>query len=159
MDLRVYRPKATETPTPWQWRDVGPKLRNCKGQGEAKRGHAKARDMPAAPSVHVFQRKLRSATEFRRDLTNDEDVEQHPGPSPARMLKLLSWNVQGHSNLFAAISEGLFESADVVMLQEVNVTDKLRVDISRVALRKGYHAFFTPMPWADYGATAAWPPW
>ena len=58
-------------------------------------------------------------------------------------MKILSWNVQGHNNLFAAITEGLFEAADVGMLQEANVTDKLRVDVSRMALRKGYHAFFT----------------
>ena len=59
VDLRVYRPKAAEAPTPWQQRAGDVKLRNGKGEAAAKRAKAWERDIPPAPSVRVFQRKLR----------------------------------------------------------------------------------------------------
>ena len=79
-----------------------------------------------------------------RDLT-EENVEPHPGPgaSAAHKLCVITWNAQGHQNIFDALEACQFHGADALMLQEVNLGPEKRKDLIVAAARRGYHSYFT----------------
>ncbi|CAE7729929.1 unnamed protein product, partial [Symbiodinium necroappetens] len=88
-------------------------------------------------------------TGFVRDLTKDGDVERNPGPSTScdgvsrgHHTKVCTWNSQGSQNLLRAAANGLLWGSGVVMVQEAGLDTHLCRELSVMAARHHFHAFF-----------------
>ncbi|CAE7261621.1 pol [Symbiodinium necroappetens] len=112
----------------------------------ASRGMAPSKDLTTEAS-HRFRVALKPPPQdggWVRDLTA-ENIEPNPGPSTtaSRRLSVTTWNAQGHRNIFEALAVMLFRGADVVLLQEVNLSVEKRKEIIIAASARGYHSFFS----------------
>ena len=88
-------------------------------------------------------------TGFVRDLTKDGDVERQPGPSTScdgvsrgHHTQVCTWNSQGSQNLLRAAANGLLWGSGVVMVQEAGLDAHLCRELSVMATRHHFHAFF-----------------
>ena len=87
---------------------------------------------------------------YIKDLTEDGDVEPLPGPTgvssssgqSGHTVTVSSWNAQGSQNVLRLLTNGLLLNTDVVLVQETGLDEHLCREVSALASRQGFHAFF-----------------